>query len=172
MNKPYAATGLHRRDFLGTAAAMLAASTCVGRCPADERPPVTNPRATSGDDAYEPDWKERLTVTVGPAKADLVGKADKVIQAAVDYVARLHGGTVRILPGTYQMKNAVYLRSGVRIVGSGADSILFKAPSATTKLATNADWYDREITLVDPTGFDIGSGVCLRTRNPHTKNVF
>jgi hypothetical protein len=29
-------------------------------------------------------WGERLTVTVGPKKADLVGKDDKVLQAAID----------------------------------------------------------------------------------------
>ena len=32
---------------------------------AEERPAVTYPRATSGDDAIEPDWKERVTITVG-----------------------------------------------------------------------------------------------------------
>lgn len=168
MKTLHVATGLSRREFLGTAAAMLAATCPAGRCLADDRPPVTNPRATSGDDAFEPNWKERLTVTVGPAKADLVGKTDKVIQAAVDYVARLRGGTVRILPGTYRMHNAVYLRSGVRIVGSGADSVLFKVPSVSTRLAADSDWYDREITLVDPRGFEVGDGVCLRGKGRKT----
>src|SRR5262245_27913016 len=64
-------------------------------------------RATSGD-AVEPDWSERLTVTVGPDRADLVGANEKVLQAAVDYVARLGGGTVRVLPGTFHLRNAVY----------------------------------------------------------------
>ena len=55
---------------------------------ADERPPVTQPRSTSGDSAVEPEWKERLTVTVGHKDADIVGSTEKPIQAAVDYVAR------------------------------------------------------------------------------------
>src|SRR5262245_46930237 len=50
---------------------------------ADERPAIRHPRATDGDDRHEPAWAERLTLTVGPKDADLVGKDDKVIQAAV-----------------------------------------------------------------------------------------
>ena len=50
-------------------------------------PKVTLPRATSGDFAVEPDWAERLTISVGNKNADLVGKNEKVIQAAVDWVA-------------------------------------------------------------------------------------
>jgi hypothetical protein len=149
-----------RRTFLATpfAAAALHA--------ADGRPPVTNPRATSGD-RVEPNWNERLTVTVGPAKADLTGTNDRVLQAAVDYVARLGGGTVKILPGTYTLRNAVYLASNIRIVGSGADSVLVKAPSVTAKVSVDSDWYDQEVTLADARGFQVGDGVCLRAKNAH-----
>ena len=74
---------------------------------------------------------------------------------------------MRILPGCYRLRNAVYLRSKVRILGSGADTVLLKEPSITTKLAADSDWYDQEITLMDAKGFQLGDGVCLRTRNPH-----
>ena len=161
----------NRRTFLGTSSSLLAGSYLARCLTADERPPVTNPRATSGDSLHEPDWKQRLTITVGQKKADLVGTGDKVIQAAVDYMARMGGGTVRILPGTYRMRNAVYLRSGVHILGSGADSILKKEPSTTTKLAENSDWYDQEITMVDAKGFEVGDGICLKTRNPHNQGT-
>jgi hypothetical protein len=129
-------------------------------------PAVARPRATSGD-RIEPDWQSRLTITVGTAKGDLVGRDQRVIQAAVDYVAALGGGTVKILAGTFRLRNAVYLRSKVRIAGSGPDTVLIKEPSVTTKLATDSDWYDQEITLADDRGFQVGDGVCLRTRNPH-----
>lgn len=157
-----------RRSFLGSAAVAMAFSgwTSGGRAD-DPRPPVTRPRATSGDDESEPNWDERLTITVGPKDADLVGTSHLVLQAAVDYVARLGGGTVKILPGEYRLRNAVHLQSRVRILGSGADSVLVKEPSHGTKLAADSDWFDQEITLADPTGFRIGDGVCLRTRNPH-----
>ena len=82
-------------------------------------------------------------------------------------MARLGGGTVRVLPGTYRLRNAVYLPSNVRILGSGDDSVLIKEPSIKTKLAADSDWYDQEITLADAKGFAVGDGVCLQTKNPH-----
>jgi hypothetical protein len=134
---------------------------------ADDRPPVTNPRATSSDTASEPNWAQRLTITVGHKDADLVGSSEKVIQAGVDYVARLGGGTVKVLPGVYKLRNSVFLQSKVRLIGSGADTVLLKEPSVSTPLAEDSDWYDQEITLENAAGFEVGDGVCLRTKNPH-----
>ena len=133
-----------------------------------ERPAVSVPRATSGDSAIDPDWSQRLTITVGPANADLLGTSDRALQAAVDYVTRLGGGTVRVLPGTYRLHNAVYLQSKVRLIGSGAETVLVKDASVTTKLAVDSDWYDQEITLLDATGFEVGDGVCLQAKNADT----
>src|SRR5262249_48624661 len=90
----------------------------------------------------------------------------RVLQAAVDYVARFGGGTVHVLPGTYLLRNSVFLRSGVRLRGSGTDTVLLKAPSVNTRLAADSDWYDQEITLANATGFELGDGVCLRAKNP------
>ena len=129
-----------------------------------------NPRAISGD-SVEPDWRQRLTITVGPKKADLVGATDRVIQAAVDYVTRLGGGTVRILPGTYRMRNSVFLQSRVRLLGSGTDSVLVKEPSATTRLIVDGDHWDQEVTLADPKGFQVGDGVRLVSKDPYGKGT-
>ena len=161
----------HRRQFLGTvpAAAAVASSVSaeVPAAVAASSPIVKNPRATSGDERFEPQWDERFTVTVGNKDADLNGSGERVIQAAVDAVARAGGGTVKLLPGTFRFRNAVSLASHVRIVGSGPDTILIKEPSAVTKLAADSDWYDREITLADAKGFQVGDGICLRAKNPH-----
>jgi hypothetical protein len=152
-----------RRGFLGSAVALGAAA--IGRKSiAAERPPVAHPRATSGD-AVEPDWAQRLTITVGPKQADLVGDTETVLQAAIDYVARLGGGTVEILPGTYRLRNAVYLASKVRLLGHGTETTLVKEPSISTRLADDSDWFDQEITLVDAAGFRLGDGVCIRAKN-------
>jgi hypothetical protein len=155
-----------RRRFLRTVASVAAAPLGSALIRADDLPPVTNPRSTSGD-SIEPKWDERLTITVGPSKADLVGSDDKALQAAVDYVARMGGGTVHVLPGVYKLRNSVYLQSRIRLLGSGGESILMKEPSLFSKLATDSDWYDQEITLADPAGFRIGDGICLRAKNPH-----
>lgn len=150
-----------KRTMSGSVGLLLFFATMV---PADERPAVTHPRATSGDSVIEPEWAQKLTVTVGAKDADIVGATDKTLQAAVDYVARFGGGTVKILPGTYRLRNSVYLPSKVRLLGSGAGTILFKEPSVTTKLAADSDWYDQEITLEDGAGFQVGDGICLRAR--------
>ncbi|MFP6648848.1 MAG: right-handed parallel beta-helix repeat-containing protein [Pirellulaceae bacterium] len=152
---------LDRRAFL--AATALGTS---GLLAAGPPPRVTNPRATDGDDKFEPQWEKQLTLTVGNKKADLVGTDDKVIQAAVDYVARLGGGTVKILPGTYTLRNAVWLPGGIRIQGSGAESVITKINSQTLELAADSDWYDQEVTVKKGHGFRVGDGVVLRTKNP------
>ena len=155
-----------RRRFLARSAGLLAASGLASSAWGEE-PDASPPRRATAGDPVEPSWDERLTLSVGPDKADLVGTSDKVLQAAVDYVARAGGGTVRVLPGTFRLRNAVYLPSRVRIVGSGADSILLKEPSIVTKLSADSDWFDQEITLARADGFRVGDGVCLRARNPH-----
>lgn len=156
-----------RRRFLTFAGAATLLPCLERMVYAEERPAVTTPRATSGDTASEPNWDERLRITVGPKDADITGTSQRAIQAAVDYVARLGGGTVQLLPGEYCLRNAVTLASKVRLMGSGDTTILLKPAAIKTKLAVDSDWYDQEITLEDASGFEVGDGICLRTKNPH-----
>ena len=159
-----------RRQFLRTVGGLLAGASGVHLARADELPGNPDPRAISGD-PVEPDWRQRVTITVGPRDADLVGTTDRVIQAAVDYVARKGGGTVRVLPGTYRMRDSVFLQSRVRILGSGTDSVLFKEPSATSKLIADGDHWHQEVTLADPGGFRVGDGVRLVAKDPYGKGT-
>lgn len=145
---------------------MLAARRSVR---AEGRPPVTSPRSTAFDDAVEPNWEQKLTITVGPKDAQIVGTSQAAIQAAVDYVSRLGGGTVHLQPGTYTLRAAVKLASNVRLLGSGPDTILTKPASITTPLAFDSDWYDQEITLKDASGFEIGDDICLKSHPDHMK---
>lgn len=157
---------LTRRGWLGltscmTAGAVVAVSEGFSQ--------VTKPRSTSGDTAVEPDWEERLSITVGPDKADIVGVTDKALQAAVDYIAHRGGGTVKVLPGVYRLRAPVRLYDRVRLQGSGPETILIKEPSVETALAEDSDWYDQEITLTDASGFQVGDAVCIRAVNSDTK---
>ncbi len=158
---------VNRRAFDGLATGLVAGTGFHRLVQGAEPPRVKNPRATDGDQRFEPDWEKRLTLTVGQKKGDLVGQDDKVIQAAVDYMARMGGGTVRILPGKYVFRNAVHLPSRIRLLGSGLDSIITKIPSRKVDLSADSDWYDQEITLQDAKGFQVGDGIVLRTKNPH-----
>ncbi len=159
---------MERRTFLAAMPVVLGVETLVGADneAAPKAPAVTRPRATSGD-SVEPAWEQRVKVTVGQEKADIAGSDHRAIQAAVDYVAGMGGGTVQILPGKYRFRNAVQMRSDVRIVGSGADTVCIKEPSVKTALAQDSDWYDQEITLANPAGFEVGDGVTLTTHNPN-----
>ncbi len=97
----------------------------------------------------------------------MIGTSDRAIQAAVDYVSRLGGGTVRVLPGEYRLRNAIHLASNIRIQGSGAESIITKIPSESVNLVADSDWYDQEITVSKGHGFRVGDGVVIRAKNPH-----
>jgi hypothetical protein len=160
-----------RRGFLGMTLSLGASLgwTRRGLARGDEPHPVpiTNPKAIAGD-RMEPAWDELLTISVGPRGGDLGGDTDKVLQAAVDQAAQRGGGTVKILPGTFHLRNAIYLPSRIRVLGSGPESILIKEPSVAAKLAASSDWYDQEVTLADARGFRVGDGVCFRARNPET----
>ncbi len=160
---------MNRREFVTTTFGSVAIGSAALRgiaAKVSEHPvPDKDPRATSGD-PIEPNWAERLTLTVGQQKADLMGSNEKVIQAAVDSVARFGGGTVKILPGTYRFRNAVYMQNNVRILGSGTDTVIIKEPSFLAKLADDSDWFDQEITFADPKGFQIGDGICIRVKDP------
>jgi nitrous oxidase accessory protein NosD len=161
---------LPRRHFLQTVTGLVAGALDAGFARADELPPNTNPRTIFGD-TVEPDWEQRVTITVDPTKADLVGTTDRVIQAAIDYVAQKGGGTVQVQPGTYRLRNSVFLRSNVRLIGSGPDSVLFKEPSVTTRLIVDGDHWDQEVTLADPKGFQVGDGVRLVAKDPYGKGT-
>lgn len=156
-----------RRRFLKAACTTATTLGLSSLAWCDGLPPVANPRATDGDEAYEPKWDEQFTITVGPAKADLVGTTDRVIQAAVDSVARRGGGTVHLLPGTYTLRNAVFLPSKIRLLGSGPESVITKIASETVELADDSNWFDQEITLAEAKDFRVGDGVLIRATNPH-----
>jgi len=57
--------------------------------------------------------RRKATLTVGQKQGDLRGNDDKVIQAAIEYLNRTGGGTLHILPGVYELHNAIYLRPGI-----------------------------------------------------------
>lgn len=110
--------------------------------------------------------KHTLSVTVGTADAQISGNDDRAIQAGVDYLAALGGGTLKILPGEYHLNNAIYLRSNIQIEGSGSDTTLIKNRSVQTTLAVDSDWYDDNVTLTASAGFEVGYGICLRAKAP------
>lgn len=104
-----------------------------------------------------------LTLTVGQTEGDMVGNDDKIIQAGIDYLNRLGGGTLHILPGVYNMRNAVYLHPDITIRGSGEETVLKMAPGFVTPVVRNIDGGEYGVQVEDPSGFTPGGGIMLRT---------
>jgi parallel beta-helix repeat protein len=112
--------------------------------------------------AMHSSMKELPSISVGHEKADLIGKDNRVLQAAVDYISGLGGGTVEIRAGRYEMYDSLHLRSNVKVRGKKGLTILHKAKAAVSLLALDGDFGEQQITLVNPEGFNVGCGVTVR----------
>jgi parallel beta-helix repeat protein len=108
--------------------------------------------------------RQAFVLTVGQTEGDLRGTDDKVIQAGIEYLNRLGGGTLRILPGTYVLQNAIYLRPSITLRGSGETTILRKADGVVTPVARDSDWFEYGVQVKDAKGFTPGGGIMLRSK--------
>ena len=104
---------------------------------------------------------ERPRISVGLKSADILGTDNRALQAAVDYIARLGGGTVEIGPGEFLMRDSLHLRSNVAVVGTPGRTVLRKARAAVSALGLDGDFGEEQITLVAADGFQIGDGVAI-----------
>ncbi len=100
-------------------------------------------------------------ISVGHNDADLIGRDNRALQAAVDYIAALGGGVVEIGPGEYLMRDSLHLRSHVTIRGTRGKTVLRKANGAVSALVLDGDFGEQQITLEDPSGFEVGGGVAI-----------
>ena len=91
--------------------------------------------------AMHVDMPDRPVIRVGPRDADIAGTDNRALQAAVDYVAGLGGGTVEIGEGVYLMRDSLHLRSHVTV--------------------RDGDYGEEQITVRDPEGFTVGASVAV-----------
>lgn len=108
-----------------------------------------------------------IVLTVGPETADLPGYSHASVQGAIERVKSLGGGTVKLLAGRYELRNAVRLRCGVRLEGVGEDTHLVKAPEVCSDLVEDSDWYEDVVRVRSATGFQVGDGLVLQGEPPH-----
>ena len=101
-------------------------------------------------------------IRVGADEGDLRGNDNRALQAAVDYVAALGGGTVSIGPGRYLMRNALILRDNVDVIGVPEKTILAACDGLESRLAADGDCNERQITLDNPAGFQVGDGISVQ----------
>lgn len=105
-----------------------------------------------------------IRITVGHHDADIVGKDNRALQAAVDYVGNLGGGLVEIGPGEYIMRDSLHLRSRVTVRGAGEATVLKKDREYRSPLAADGDFGEAAITVMNPDGFAIGRGVYVASK--------
>jgi hypothetical protein len=110
-------------------------------------------------------------IAVGRSNADLVGADNRVLQAAVDYVAALGGGIVEIKPGEYVMRDSLHLRPHVTVRGTPGQTVLRKADAVQSPLAVDGDYGEEQITVAEPNGFEIGCGVAVWSRRANGFHV-
>lgn len=109
--------------------------------------------------------KDRPRISVGHRDADIIGTDNRALQAAVDYIAGLGGGVVEIGEGEFTMNDSLHLRSFITVRGKKDKTILRKATSASSALALDGDFGEEQITVVDPSGFNVGSGIAVWDSN-------
>lgn len=105
---------------------------------------------------------DKMVVTVGEATGDLIGRASVAIQAAIDYVGRFGGGTVRIGPGEYRLDSTLHLPSGVALEGTPGKTVFYQWEERISELAADADLHERQVTVKDSDLFSAGQTVTIR----------
>lgn len=97
-------------------------------------------------------------ITVGGPNAQVAGFNNQSIQFAIDAVAKT-GGTVKLNPGVYQIKAPVRMKSNVKLVGSGRETILKREKGVQTKYMVDADFGELKLTVENSDGFEVGMKV-------------
>ena len=98
------------------------------------------------------------TIRVGSGR--YAGWTNEALQRAVDDVAEAGGGVVEAPAGAYRMRDALHLRSGVRVVGEPG-TVLLKEPSMCVPLLDYLGYGHYEFTVTEPDKLEVGMGVHL-----------
>ena len=94
-------------------------------------------------------------ITVGGLEADIAGFNNQSIQFAIDAVAKT-GGTVKLNAGLYELHAPVQMKSNVKLIGSGSETILKRGKGIQTKYIIDADFGELKLTVENSDGFEIG----------------
>src|SRR5262249_20333748 len=152
-------SGIERRHRGPVAIAVVLAAVIGKGAVADDLAPRTDEQQLPY--AMHSEMKERPTITLGRTGTDLSGTDNRALEAAVDYVAGLGGGTVEIGEGEYLMRDSLHLRSHVTVRGRPGKTILRKADAAVSPLALDGDFGEQQVTVKNPAGFEVGDGVAI-----------
>ncbi len=105
--------------------------------------------------------RSEQVITVGGPEADIPGFSSEAIQIALDAIKTRGGGTVRLNPGTFDIKGPVRLSDNISLSGSGKSTILRKCDGFRTSYVIDADWGMVKAVVKDAGGFSKGMGIQL-----------
>jgi hypothetical protein len=112
---------------------------------------------TTGNDPVvlvSPRFTEKQ-ITVGDESADIKGFNNTSIQYAIDAVSKT-GGTVKLSPGLFDITAPVRMKSNVKLIGSGKETVLKRGKGVQTRYIVDADYAELKLTVEDPSGFRLG----------------
>jgi Right handed beta helix region len=97
-------------------------------------------------------------LTVGGVNANIHGFTNEAIQLAVDALSEC-GGTVKLSSGQFEIKAPVRMSSNVKLIGSGAETVLHRIDGYHSRFIIDADFGELKLTVEDASGFDVGMSV-------------
>ncbi len=103
--------------------------------------------------------KTAPTQGVGPRQS--AGETRAVIQARIDAVAAGGGGVLQLSAATFDLDNALHMRTGVTLRGEGEATVLRPVAGPATMLARDVGYGMVELWLENPEGFDVGMGIVV-----------
>ncbi|HUX57237.1 MAG TPA: right-handed parallel beta-helix repeat-containing protein [Bacteroidales bacterium] len=110
---------------------------------------------------------ERI-ITVGGTKAEIQGYTNEAIQIAIDALPS-EGGIVKLNAGKFIMKAPVRLKSNVKLIGSGSETLLERVDGYHSRFIIDADFGELKLTVDDASGFEVGMSVQI-TENVTVRN--
>jgi hypothetical protein len=103
-------------------------------------------------------------ITVGGNNADVCGFTNQSIQYAIDAVAKT-GGTVKLNPGLFEITAPVRMKSNVKLIGSGKETVLKRGKGVQTKFVVDADYAELKLTVENSDGFEPGMKIQVTDQN-------
>jgi parallel beta-helix repeat protein len=101
-------------------------------------------------------------ITVGGNNAEIQGYTSVAIQTAVDALKESgNGGTVKLMPGHFDILAPVMLYDNITLTGSGSKTILKKCKGFRSQFTIDADYGELKVTVADASGFKPGMGVAI-----------
>jgi len=98
-------------------------------------------------------------ITVGYKYADIIGRDETAVTAALLLAESRGINRVRILKGVYTCRNSIFLKPGIELSGEGNETILQRSRPVESPVTKSVNHYERVIRVKSPALFPPGCGI-------------